>query len=281
VKEKEERFNVKNCTWKQNMVVLANAIFVFLFFSTHCLAVPGEATRKIKEANGLFQQEKYEEALTKYNDAQIDLPNSAEVHFNIGDSLYRMGKYDEAVASFEKAAEFGDVDLEAKTYYNIGNCLFRQGRLQEALESYRRALELNPDDLDAKFNIEFTERKIKEMLSQASQTEKKAVQEQERRQQTSQSPQAEGQQKEEEERDAESEAARQPQPQEDTQSLQEKEQESQEGKNEKGKSPSSEPKEELSKEDAERILSSLEEEATHTTQQLPRKGYEYEVEKDW
>lgn len=142
----------------------------------------GNLSGKIAEGNKLYGDGEYDRALTKYNDAQIEAPASPEIYFNMGNVFFRQGKYGEAVDLYQKSMEKGDIGVEAKAMYNIGNSLFQQGRLQEALEYYKQALERNPDDVDTKYNIEYTERLLKEMLLKARETTRKARQEREERQ---------------------------------------------------------------------------------------------------
>jgi len=44
---------------------------------------------KVAEANKLFEEQKYDEANTKYRDALVDHPESEILHFNIGDVQYK------------------------------------------------------------------------------------------------------------------------------------------------------------------------------------------------
>jgi len=140
-----------------------------------------DVARKISEGNELYNEGKYEEALLKYNNAQNNLPIKKEIFFNMGNVFYRQGKYNEAIDAFRKSIEKDDINLEAKALYNIGNSFFQQGRFNEALEAYKQSLERNNNDMDTKYNIEYTEKKIKEMLSKAEQTKQKALQEQNKR----------------------------------------------------------------------------------------------------
>ena len=59
-------------------------IFIFAV-SPFLMGFTWKAVNKVKEANRLFSEEKYADALAKYSDAQIDTPNSAEIYFNMGD----------------------------------------------------------------------------------------------------------------------------------------------------------------------------------------------------
>ncbi|MBF0254314.1 MAG: tetratricopeptide repeat protein [Candidatus Omnitrophica bacterium] len=155
------------------------------------------ATEKVKRGNEALLAEKADEALSLYNDAALDDPGRPEILFNTGNAFYRMGKYPEASSSYRDAASRGDRALEAKAFYNIGNCLFQQGSFREAMDAYREAIERDPEDHDAKFNLEYTERVMKEMLSKAAQTAKQAEADRAQKEgQKSQGPSSEGEEKE-------------------------------------------------------------------------------------
>ena len=65
--------------------------------------------------------------------------------------LYREGKFDEAVAEYEKLLS-GDTE-SANIYYNIGNCYFKKGAIGKAIVNYQRAKRLNPRDRDMEANL--------------------------------------------------------------------------------------------------------------------------------
>lgn len=119
---------------------------------------------KIDQGNVYYNRQKYDDALSKYREAEIEKPDLPEVHFNIGAALYKQGKYEDAIQEFQKALYSKDISLQAKTYYNIGNCLYYLGKWDDAIQNYKKCLELTPDDEDAKYNIEFIQRKLKELI---------------------------------------------------------------------------------------------------------------------
>lgn len=145
---------------------------IYMFDST--VFASANVYDKVAKANKLLNQQKYEDALKLYTDAQIDMPDSPELSYNIGVTYYRLGRYEKALEAFRKSCSTEDIKLEAKAWYNMGNCLVQMGNLREAIEYYKHSLELNPDDKDAKFNIEYVQRKIKELLDK----EKKRQEEQ-------------------------------------------------------------------------------------------------------
>jgi tetratricopeptide (TPR) repeat protein len=67
--------------------------------------------------------------------------------FDLGNALYKLGRLDEAVASYDKAIEFKP-DNDA-AWYNRGVALHKLGRLDDAVASYDRAIEFKPDKDEA------------------------------------------------------------------------------------------------------------------------------------
>lgn len=139
---------------------------------------------RTKEGNLLYNEGKYDEAISKYIDAQIVSPVPQPLYFNIANAQYKKKRYDEAIASYKKAIDnTKDILLEAKTYFNLGNTLYREGKLGDSLDYYKQAIKLanrieTPEKEvkglkeDARFNYEFVEKKIKEALSKQKEGEK-------------------------------------------------------------------------------------------------------------
>ncbi len=122
---------------------------------------------KIRQGEQLYDEEKYDEALKEFLDAQVEKPEDILLKYNIGDTHYRMGGYEEAEKAFLGTAGSGDPVIEQKALYNLGNCCFRQGKLEEAVGYFQRALELDSEDEDARFNLEFVREEIKRRMEEA------------------------------------------------------------------------------------------------------------------
>lgn len=139
---------------------------------------------RTREGNRLYNDGRYDEAISKYIDAQMVSPVPDPLHFNIANAQYKKKKYDEARASYEKAINnTKDGLLEAKTYFNLGNTVYRDGNLKDSLDYYKKAIKLanklgTPEKgverlkEDARFNYEFVEKKIKETLDKQKEEEK-------------------------------------------------------------------------------------------------------------
>lgn len=154
----------------------------------------------VRDANRLYAEGKYEDAAAAYNAGLVDQPDSADLHFNLGDATYKQGKYEDAVSSFQKVETAGDPQRAGRVAYNVGNATYRQGQAveqtdpqkaltlyAEALAAYRRALGLARDDEDSKFNHELVTKRIedlkKKLAEQKKEQEQKQDQKQDQRQQ--------------------------------------------------------------------------------------------------
>ena len=78
-------------------------------------------------------------------------PNSWMAHNNIGISLARQGRTQEAIDHFNRALELNPHHDEAD--YNLANALLRLNREDEAIPHYEAALKINPRNTRAHFNL--------------------------------------------------------------------------------------------------------------------------------
>ena len=87
---------------------------------------------------------RYEEAITSYNKALEIKPNDHDAWHNRGLALGNLGRYEEEIASYDKALEIKPNDHDA--WYNRGIALRDLGRYEEEIASYDKSLEIEPDD---------------------------------------------------------------------------------------------------------------------------------------
>jgi tetratricopeptide (TPR) repeat protein/mono/diheme cytochrome c family protein len=85
-------------------------------------------------------------------------PELAAAHYNLGNALFRQGRYTEAVESLRKALAI-DPDY-ALAHDGLGVALYAQGRLSEATDHYRRAVKLAPDNTDARAHLAIALRQL-------------------------------------------------------------------------------------------------------------------------
>ena len=139
---------------------------------------------KMEEGESLYGEEKYDESLSVFVDAQIEAPEDIKVKYNIASSYYKMKNYEEAVKGYlDVAATARDAQIEETALYNTGNAMYRQGKLQEAVEYFKKALKLDPEDKDAQHNLEFVREEIKKKINESKKTEEKQKQQEKKEQQ--------------------------------------------------------------------------------------------------
>jgi Ca-activated chloride channel family protein len=144
----------------------------FSLVTVICLAVIAPSTfgetvtGSVRAGNSLYRDGKYQEALDKYRAAQVESPTDERVMFNLGNAQYKLGRYDEALSEYLGSTQGEDKMIQAQSHYNAGNALYRAGRLEEAVEQYLKALKIDPDDEDAKFNLEFVRREIRRRMNE-------------------------------------------------------------------------------------------------------------------
>nr|MBS0038261.1 tetratricopeptide repeat protein [Saprospiraceae bacterium] len=121
-----------------------------------------------REGDKKYLEENYPEAEETYRKS-LSEESRAEALFNLGNSLYQQGKFDEAAEYFSKATEeFDQSGQLSDAHYNLGNALFEKSELGPALEAYRKSLIHNPDNRDARNNFMLTKQMLSEMPPQES-----------------------------------------------------------------------------------------------------------------
>jgi tetratricopeptide (TPR) repeat protein len=98
----------------------------------------------------LFQQGKASEAVAVYEQALEVDPTFIKARNNAALATVELGQLDRAVYHYRKSLE---TDPKAEIYSDLGFVLYRQGKRQEAVESYESAIELDPDCASAHFNL--------------------------------------------------------------------------------------------------------------------------------
>ncbi|WP_072060870.1 tetratricopeptide repeat protein [Crocosphaera watsonii] len=93
--------------------------------------------------NALYNLGRYEEAIASYDQALEIKPDKDKAWYNRGIALHNLGRLEETITSWDKALEISSNDYEA--WYCRGNVLFFLGKHDEALESYLKARELQLD----------------------------------------------------------------------------------------------------------------------------------------
>ena len=180
-------------------------------FGMHGASLSAQSAHTHKRAGDLmYDQGEFQAAEESYRKANAK-ERSAEADYNLGNSIYRQDRYDEAVKHYEAAAN-GSTDpmVRAHAYHNLGNTHLQAQALDKSVQAYVNALKLNPEDLETKKNLTFALQKLKEQQQQQQQQQSEEEQDQEQQEQEQQQQQQQQQSPQNDEQDSEE----QPQPQE-------------------------------------------------------------------
>jgi len=98
-----------------------------------------------EEANNLYYEKKFDEAIAKYEEAERLDPTNMVYRSNIGAVFYEMKDYQKSIEACFQALEIGnqnraDFKLKARAYQRIGNCYSKMGDLENAIEYYNKSL---------------------------------------------------------------------------------------------------------------------------------------------
>jgi tetratricopeptide (TPR) repeat protein len=121
----------------------------------------------VAEGMRAYDQGRYDEALSQFEEARKTLPKSAAVEFDRGNALFKLGRLEDAKQAYDSAAQLDQGELRAKDYYNQGDAWAQLGHEKEAIAAFRKALTLDPNDEQARHNLEVMLRKLPPQKPQA------------------------------------------------------------------------------------------------------------------
>ncbi len=101
--------------------------------------------------------------LKKYYD-ELSIRSTAMEHFQSGVNAYLNGKFDEALAEFNKAIELNPLD--AKSYSNIGYIYYDRGDMINAFIYQKKAIDIDPKFANAHFGLAMIYKKHGDFLNE-------------------------------------------------------------------------------------------------------------------
>jgi len=132
-----------------NLSLIAQIAFAFPFRSD------------LNRGNDLYKKGKYAEAGQVYDKILHKKAGDLKARFNLGDALYKEGRYQESQRVFESLTDPSvPKGLRESAYYNLGNSFFKQEGYQGAIGAYEEALKIDPKDKDAQFNLELAKKML-------------------------------------------------------------------------------------------------------------------------
>lgn len=210
-----------------------------------------------------------------FNDAEVDFRKAEDINkesftakYNTSTALYQQEKIDESVQRFEELlAETTDDKDEAKLYHNLGNSFLETDKLQESIEAYKKSLRLNPSDEDTRYNLAYALEKLQEQEQQQDQEN----------QDNKENKENKDDQQEQDDKNKE---------QQDKQDQNEENEDQESGdQNKEGDHEQNQPQpQQLSKEDAERLLNAILQKEKDVKEKVDKKkaaAAKIKTDKDW
>ena len=159
--------------------IIASILFQLILFS----ATAQDGNASIYRGNQFYKEGKYEQAIAEYQKALQLNPSNQDAKFNLANALYRAKNYPEAEKSFTELNEVENKTLAQKSTYNKGVLYSREKKLLESIETYKRALILDPADENARINLQKALEELKKMNPPQKKQEEKKQQQQQQKQQ--------------------------------------------------------------------------------------------------
>ena len=148
------------------------SLIIFLLISAQTLFAQDEKS-DIHKGNELYQQQKYKDAEAAYRKSVATKDKNLEGNFNLGDALYKQKKFDEAGKQFtDIASSAANNNVAAKAYHNLGNSYLETKKYQESIDAYKKALINNPKDDQTRYNMAYAQEMLKKQQQQQKQQNK-------------------------------------------------------------------------------------------------------------
>ncbi len=247
-------------------IFYAVSLLTTLFSSFVCRAQMEKLI--VRGGNEQYNSGKYEEAAQSYKAATKKSPSYNKAYYNLGAAQYKTAmnlkknanfrakygaKSDSIIKQvFDEAGTNFDVFANGKTYskdsaqcamHNLGNACLMGKEYQKAVDAYKKALKYNPKDEDTRYNLAYAQKKLKEQQDKEDKNKDKDKENKDK--------------KEDEKKD-----------------------EKKDIKNKKDQQEQKAP-DQMSKEEAQRMLDALKNAEKKMHQIKKVKGEKKEVEKDW
>jgi TolA-binding protein len=117
-------------------------------------AIKAKPKNALAEANQLFEQKKYDDALAAYNailGAGVRGKDAADAHYGVGRTLYAQRDFKKAILSFSKVQEsYSKSPNVPSSIYWIARCFDRLNMKKEAEGFYQELLDKHPSSTEAK-----------------------------------------------------------------------------------------------------------------------------------
>lgn len=144
---------------------MKNLTFLILFFTCFAFSQDKENEKEhlqaikksnelVYQANELMDDNNFISAEKEYRKAISKQPSSVAGAYNLGNSYFNEGNFEEALYRQQQAAKNAtEKSHKHKAFHNIGNILMKNKQCKEAVEAYKNALRNDPTDDETRYNL--------------------------------------------------------------------------------------------------------------------------------
>ncbi|MCL2596627.1 MAG: tetratricopeptide repeat protein [Paludibacter sp.] len=125
------------------------------------------ASRNITDGNEKYNSRQFSSAEVEYHKALSKDSTEFIANYNLGNSLYKQGKYSDALQYYNNALANAkknkklDENQLAAAFHNVGNSLLSQKQYEQSIQAYKNALKINPKDNETRYNLAYAQQFLK------------------------------------------------------------------------------------------------------------------------
>lgn len=124
--------------------------------------------KTLDEAKNAYENSDFKTASRKYK----EVAKNSEGYYNLANSLYKSGKYKEALKNYQKVVT-DNKELEYRKLHNIGNSYVKLNDLQNAKKMYEKALKIK-DEKQTRENLEAVKKALRKNSAKHEKQDKKS-----------------------------------------------------------------------------------------------------------
>lgn len=157
----------------KRMLINYRLSFVFTLACIPCMLFAQKAEREnVRKGNKLYQTEKYTESEIAYRKSLEVNPKSSEGTYNLGNALYKQGKFPEAAEQYQLAAgQEKSPEKLAQAFHNMGNIYMQNKDYAKSVQMYRQSLRLNPADDETRYNLALAQKLLQDQQQNQDQNQ--------------------------------------------------------------------------------------------------------------
>ena len=134
----------------------------------------------LRDGNKLFADSSYNQAEIQYRKSLEKDQDYFNASFNLADAIYKQERYNESSALFNALKDNASNETNlANLYHNLGNSLVKEKKIDQAIEAYKSALRINPNDQETRHNLALTQKQKNNKENQEKEDSKENQQEKE------------------------------------------------------------------------------------------------------